>query len=70
MGQENVKVVVTISGGCCTGVYGGSFVEVAVVDFDNDSGGQIWLAPIISLSDMQPEVTAALEQEVPMFIGT
>jgi len=68
MAQEPVKVVVTISGGCCTGVYGGRFVEVVVVDFDNETGGQVWLPTVEPMPQMDIDVVRALQSEVPSFV--
>lgn len=68
MAQEPVKVVVTISGGCCTGVYAGRFVEVALVDFDNEPGGRVWLPDSEPMASLDDDTAQALASEAPQFL--
>lgn len=70
-----IRIVVTVEGGCISGVYGPRGVEVAVVDFDNQKGPDGPEAEAVSLWEAEPldlhgdsDAAKAIRAEAPSFL--
>lgn len=61
MAQEKVQVVVEVRGGCVQAIYAGNFVEVVVVDWDNDEEDRAAVYALDSEGCMSEETAALAE---------